>query len=130
MISVSVFFDNHTEQETAGTANQTLEDFAALRGGQHLPRMAYHPPNVARLDAATPHLEGGVWAEPTLHPQVWDFVRIAREHPRCVHLVLCTNGVVLPRTREKLRAWIERLGTPLTLKLSLNHHLLDHDSAQ
>jgi MoaA/NifB/PqqE/SkfB family radical SAM enzyme len=70
-------------------------------------------------------LEGG---EPTLHPQFWDFVRIAREHPRCAHLVLCTNGVVLPRTRVKLRDWIERLGTPLTLKLSLNHHLLDHDS--
>src|SRR3974390_2606035 len=39
-------------------------------------------------------LEGG---EPTLHPQFWDIVRIARENPRCVHLVLCTNGVVLPR---------------------------------
>src|SRR5262249_12169125 len=69
-------------------------------------------------------LEGG---EPTVHPQFWDFVRIAREHPRCVHLVLCTNGVVLPRTPAKLRDWVERLGTPLTLKLSLNHHLLDHD---
>lgn len=70
-------------------------------------------------------LEGG---EPTVHPQFWDFVRIAREHPRCAHLVLCTNGVVLPRTPAKLRAWIERLGTPLTLKVSFNHHLLEHDS--
>jgi hypothetical protein len=70
-------------------------------------------------------LEGG---EPTVHPQFWDFVRVAREHPRCTHLVLCTNGVVLPRTPAKLRAWVERLGAPLTLKLSLNHHLLDHDA--
>ncbi len=69
-------------------------------------------------------LEGG---EPTLHPQFWDFVRIAREHPRCDHLVLCTNGVVLPRRNDKLADYIARLGTPLTLKLSINHYLLDHD---
>jgi MoaA/NifB/PqqE/SkfB family radical SAM enzyme len=69
-------------------------------------------------------LEGG---EPTIHPQFWDFVRIAREHPSCTHLVLCTNGVALPRTPAKLRPWIERLGMPLTLKLSLNHYLLEHD---
>src|SRR3984957_3576323 len=66
-------------------------------------------------------LEGG---EPTLHPQFWDFVRLAREHPRCNHLVLCTNGVVLPRKIEELAAYIARLGSPLTLKLSINHHLL------
>ena len=69
-------------------------------------------------------LEGG---EPTTHPQFWDFVRIARQHPRCTHLVLCTNGVVLPRTPAKLHSWIERLGTPLTLKLSINHYLIEHD---
>ena len=34
---------------------------------------------------------------------------------------------MLPRTESSLRKWIERLGTPLTLKLSFNHHLLDHD---
>ncbi|HEY3838818.1 MAG TPA: radical SAM protein [Bryobacteraceae bacterium] len=71
-------------------------------------------------------LEGG---EPTLHPRFWDFVRIAREHPRCEHLVLCTNGVVLPRGREDLRHYIARLGVPLTLKLSVNHYLLDHDKS-
>jgi hypothetical protein len=82
---------------------------------------------VARFPAAGPfqvQLEGG---EPTVHPQFWEFVRLAREHPRCTQLVLCTNGVVLPRQRDRLRAWLERLGTPLTLKLSVNHHLLDHD---
>src|SRR5438105_231878 len=70
-------------------------------------------------------LEGG---EPTLHPDFWQFVERAQAHPRCTLLVLCTNGVVLPRQRDKLRAWLLRLGTPLTIKLSINHHLLDHDS--
>jgi MoaA/NifB/PqqE/SkfB family radical SAM enzyme len=69
-------------------------------------------------------LEGG---EPTIHPQFWEFVRIAREHPRCSHLVLCTNGVVLPRRKDELATYVARLGVPLTLKLSINHYLLDHD---
>ena len=69
-------------------------------------------------------LEGG---EPTIHPQFWEFVRIARAHSRCTHLVLCTNGVVLPRTREALVSYIQRLQYPLTIKLSINHYLLDHD---
>jgi pyruvate-formate lyase-activating enzyme len=93
------------------------------RGGTWLTPADY----VARFPATGPfqvQLEGG---EPTLHPQFWEFVRLAREHPRCTHLVLCTNGVVLPRRPERLRQWLERLGTPLTIKLSINHHLLDHD---
>jgi uncharacterized radical SAM superfamily Fe-S cluster-containing enzyme len=70
-------------------------------------------------------LEGG---EPTIHPQFWEFVRVAREHPRCAHLVLCTNGVRLPRSGNMLKTYLARLGEPLTLKLSINHHLLDHDA--
>lgn len=69
-------------------------------------------------------LEGG---EPTLHPQFWQFVELARAHPRCAHVVLCTNGVVLPRQRDKLERWLLQLGSPLTIKLSINHYLLDHD---
>jgi len=69
-------------------------------------------------------LEGG---EPTLHPRFWELVAIARAEPRCDRLVLCTNGVVLPRAAVRLRAFVERLGAPLTLKLSVNHHLLDRD---
>lgn len=69
-------------------------------------------------------LEGG---EPTLHPQFWQFVELARAHPRCTHVVLCTNGVVLPRQRDKLDRWLQQLGSPLTIKLSINHYLLDHD---
>ncbi len=82
---------------------------------------------VAGLPAEGPfqlQLEGG---EPTIHPEFWQFVRIAREHPRCTHLVVCTNGVVLPRDLVKLRSWLERLGAPVTLKLSVNHYVLDHD---
>jgi hypothetical protein len=87
---------------------------------------------VERFQASLPtegpfevQLEGG---EPTIHPQFWQFVRVARADPRCTRLVLCTNGVVVPRGRAELGSWIARLGTPITLKLSLNHHLLDHDS--
>jgi MoaA/NifB/PqqE/SkfB family radical SAM enzyme len=69
-------------------------------------------------------LEGG---EPTIHPRFWEFVRIARTHPRCSHLVLCTNGAVLPRSRQRLANYLVKLGAPLTLKLSINHYLLDHD---
>ncbi len=69
-------------------------------------------------------LEGG---EPTVHPRFWDFVAAARAHPRCDRLVLCTNGVALPRAADRLRAWLARLGAPLTLKVSVNHYLLDRD---
>jgi len=70
-------------------------------------------------------LEGG---EPTLHPEFWDFVARLRAHPRCGKLILCTNGVVMPRRTDRLRAWLARLGEPLLVKLSINHHLLEHDS--
>ena len=70
-------------------------------------------------------LEGG---EPTVHPRFWDFVSSARAIPRCTRVVVCTNGAVLPRRPEPLDAWLARLGAPLTLKLSFNHHLLDEDA--
>jgi hypothetical protein len=69
-------------------------------------------------------LEGG---EPTLHPEFFELVRLARAQPRCTRVVIVTNGVVLPRARELLRAWLLELGTPLTIKLSINHHLLARD---
>lgn len=69
-------------------------------------------------------LEGG---EPTLHPQFWDLVTRLRAEPRCGNLILCTNGVVIPRSSDKLRAWLARLGAPLLIKLSINHYLLQHD---
>lgn len=69
-------------------------------------------------------LEGG---EPTIHPQFWEFVRLARANPRCDRLILCTNGLVLPRQARRLRSWLFRLGEPLSLKVSFNHHLGDRD---
>ncbi len=69
-------------------------------------------------------LEGG---EPTVHPQFMEFVKIARENSRCTHVILCTNGVLLPRSADTLRMFVERLGAPLTIKMSINHYLLDRD---
>jgi organic radical activating enzyme len=78
------------------------------------------------LPAAGPfelQLEGG---EPTLHPDLGRMVDLARATGRCARVVLCTNGVRLPWARD-LRAWLLALGAPLTLKLSVNHHLLEED---
>ncbi|NVB43138.1 radical SAM protein [Pseudenhygromyxa sp. WMMC2535] len=69
-------------------------------------------------------LEGG---EPTIHPEFWAMVELARAHPRCAKLVVVTNGVVLPRSRPALDDWLAKLGEPATLKLSVNHHLLARD---
>jgi hypothetical protein len=69
-------------------------------------------------------LEGG---EPTIHPEFLGFVDLARADPRCTRLVVSTNGVVIPRQPVRLAQWLARLGAPLTLKLSVNHHLLERD---
>lgn len=69
-------------------------------------------------------LEGG---EPTIHPQFWEFVRIARTNPQCERLLICTNGVVLPRNPARLTHWLKNLGAPLTIKISFNHYLMDRD---
>jgi MoaA/NifB/PqqE/SkfB family radical SAM enzyme len=69
-------------------------------------------------------LEGG---EPTVHPRLLELVRAARAEPRCDRVVVCTNGVLVPRAPAVLRDWLEALGAPLTIKVSVNHHLLAHD---
>jgi MoaA/NifB/PqqE/SkfB family radical SAM enzyme len=97
--------------------------YSSPRGGTWLCVEDY----VARLPAHGAfevQLEGG---EPTIHPQFLECVRLAREHPRCTRVVVCTNGVVLPRRRDGLLAWLARVGAPLTVKVSVNHHLLDRD---
>ena len=70
-------------------------------------------------------LEGG---EPTTHPELETIVALLRREPRCVKIVLSTNGVLLPKTKSSLIPWIESFGPAFTLKLSMNHYLLDRDS--
>jgi hypothetical protein len=82
----------------------------------------------ASLPAAGPfdvQLEGG---EPTVHPRFWDFVARLRAEPGCRKLILCTNGVVMPRRADRLQDWLARLGAPLLIKLSINHHLIERDA--
>lgn len=79
---------------------------------------------LAAHEAFEVQLEGG---EPTLHPDFWSFVETSWSNGSCQRLVLCTNGVALPREHTGLIAFLERLGAPTTIKLSVNHYLLDHD---
>ena len=69
-------------------------------------------------------LEGG---EPTVHPGFCELVTIARADPRCTRVVVVSNGVLIPRDDAGLADWLARLGLPLTIKLSINHHLLARD---
>jgi hypothetical protein len=78
-------------------------------------------PTSGRFEA---QLEGG---EPTLHPALHAIAAALRGTGRCAQLVLCTNGVVLPRSASTLADWLAPLGEPLLVKLSINHYLLAHD---
>lgn len=92
---------------TAAMFSSTLADFAAL------------DPRPFDLQ-----LEGG---EPTTHPTFWDFVATARQHPQVRKIVLCTNGVLIPADTAAAAAFVERLGAPVMIKLSINHYLLKRD---
>jgi MoaA/NifB/PqqE/SkfB family radical SAM enzyme len=70
-------------------------------------------------------LEGG---EPFLHPDFWYFVRFCVDHRRCKKIVVVTNGTTLPRDETKLEKWLDRFGDAFTLKLSINHYLLERDT--
>ena len=89
----------------------------------HLPLERFRAllPSEGRFEA---QLEGG---EPTLHGDLEDMIEAARATGRCDRVVLCTNGVRLPHEEAALSAWIARLGTPTTIKLSVNHHLFETD---
>lgn len=70
-------------------------------------------------------LEGG---EPTLHPDFDEIVAATRQHPRVRRLSVCTNGALLPLDPGELRAWVARLGVPMTLKLAVTPYLLQQDA--
>ncbi|HSR10190.1 MAG TPA: radical SAM protein [Thermodesulfobacteriota bacterium] len=69
-------------------------------------------------------LEGG---EPTLHPKLMDFVRLACTHRGCRRIILCTNGKALPREKKNLEEWLFPFGNDCTVKLSVNRYLLERD---
>lgn len=70
-------------------------------------------------------LEGG---EPTIHPDFFAMVAEARAQARCKRIILVTNGVELPREESDLLSWLEPFGPAFTLKLSINHYLLEKDN--
>lgn len=70
-------------------------------------------------------LEGG---EPTLHPDLLAMVEIVWATQRCRRVVLSTNGVRMPRREGAITRWLRAFGAPLTVKLSVNHHLVERDA--
>lgn len=69
-------------------------------------------------------LEGG---EPTAHPSFFEFVNLLKNEKRCSKIVISTNGTLLPREKAGLERWLDTLGKSVTIKLSVNHHLLEND---
>ncbi len=70
-------------------------------------------------------LEGG---EPLTHPSFWGLVDRARAHELVAHLVLNTNGSLLPHTVHELKDFLRQMGAPLLLKVSYNHHISGKDA--
>jgi len=68
------------------------------------------------------HLEGG---EPTLHPLFRQFIAAALADPRCVRVMVCANGSTIPQEAGEMGRWVDSLGGPVAIKLSINHHLLE-----
>lgn len=80
--------------------------------------------------------EGG---EPLVHPKLMEMVAIARNTGRCLRIILCTNGVLLPykylrngeldrqKTVESLINYFRTFGEPFVLKPSINAHLIERD---
>lgn len=87
-----------------------------------LPRFLGLLPTSGQFEA---QFEGG---EPTLHSQLDEFIVLSRATLRCERVIVCTNGVRLPpdtvRLLSRIRPW---MGGPLTIKLSVNHHLAQTD---
>ncbi len=97
---------------------------------------------LAQVIAHVPHegkyqvqLEGG---EPFLHPDILDFATHFSRDERCTKVIISTNGTLFPfkisngaidkeASRLALRSFFSHFPAHMTLKVSLNHHLLGHD---
>ncbi|MEX2682311.1 MAG: radical SAM protein [Candidatus Sigynarchaeota archaeon] len=104
----------------AGTTFITLEQVLA-----HVPREGNYQVQ----------LEGG---EPLLHPYIREFAMHFAHDERCTRIIISTNGTLFPfkvaggvidenASRAALRSFFSRFPARMTLKVSLNHHLLEHD---
>lgn len=80
-------------------------------------------------------LEGG---EPFLHPGLPEIAACFSRDERCTRIIISTNGSILPfeftsgriddtASRAALAAFFSRYPARMTLKVSLNHHLLEQD---
>jgi len=79
--------------------------------------------------------EGG---EPFLHPDIREFAMYFSRDERCARIIISTNGTLFPfhlagekidenASRVAMQSFFAGLHARLLLKVSLNHHLLEHD---
>jgi hypothetical protein len=91
--------------------------------------------NVPRKGAYQVQLEGG---EPFLHPGIEGMAARFSRDERCTRIIISTNGTLFPfkvsngaidkeASRLALRSFFSRFPAHMTLKVSVNHHLLEHD---
>ena len=72
-------------------------------------------------------LEGG---EPLMHPELYLFLEYLA-HIKVAKITITTNGTLLRRHHmSKLAEVIGRNKIPLVLKISVNHHLIEHNNSK
>jgi hypothetical protein len=90
---------------------------------------------VPRQGSYQVQFEGG---EPFLHPGIEGMARHFSRDERCTRVIISTNGTLFPfevsngaidkeASRLALRSFFSRFPAHMTLKVSVNHHLLEHD---
>lgn len=69
-------------------------------------------------------LEGG---EPMIHPEYDKILSYFNSHPKCIKIILTTNGTLLPYKEEELIEYFKKITKPFLLKPSVNHYLAKRD---